>query len=96
MSKHDHSAEEKLRTLGQRLQQGWAKLHPVTDQEMAAVNEALEKQWEQTHQADATKSQTEASPPTTSLPSQSQQEQKPDKARAQDSESQDHDHEQSQ
>ena len=90
MPKSIRSAEEKLRTLGQRLRQGWAKLHPVTDKEMRAVDEALEKQWAQTHPADATKARAETTlPPAASL-SQSQAEQKPDQSPAAESESQDH------
>ena len=66
MSKPHHRAEEKLRTLGQHVRQGWAKLHPVTDKEMRAVDAALEKQWQQTYPADATKAQAATASPSQS------------------------------
>ena len=41
------SAEKKLQKLGQKVRQGWAKLHPLKDQEMNAVREAMQRQFEQ-------------------------------------------------
>ena len=38
------SAEKKLQKLGQKVRQGWAKLHPLKDQEMNAVREAMQRQ----------------------------------------------------
>jgi hypothetical protein len=92
MSKPNHSAEEKLRALGQQLRQAWAKQHPVTDKERRAVDAALEKQWQQTHPADATKGQADSPSPSPSPgPSQT-----PEQTPSQPSQRQDHDHEQSQ
>jgi hypothetical protein len=92
MSKPNHSAEEKLRALGQQLRQAWARQHPVTDKERRAVDAALEKQWAQTHTADATKGLAESPSPSPSPePSQT-----PEQTPSQPSQSQDHGHEQSQ
>ena len=44
-------AAEALRKLGQRVQHGLTKLHPVTDRQMAKVREAVRQHWEQTHPA---------------------------------------------
>ena len=92
MSKPNHSAEEKLRTLGQQLRQAWARQHPVTDKERRAVDAALEKQWAQTHTADATKGLAESPSPSPS-PEQSPT---PEQTPSQHDKRQDHDHEQSQ
>ena len=92
MSKPNHSAEEKLRALGQQLRQAWARQHPVTDKERRAVDAALEKQWAQTHTADATKGLAESPSPSPSPePSQT-----PEQTPSQPSQRQDHGHEQSQ
>ena len=92
MAKPNHSAEEKLRALGQQLRQAWARQHPVTDKERRAVDAALEKQWAQTHTADATKGLAESPSPSPSPePSQT-----PAQTPSQPSQSQDHGHEQSQ
>lgn len=48
----DHSdAEAKLQKLAQRLHRGWAKLHPATTKELAAVRAVVQEQWEQEHRA---------------------------------------------
>jgi hypothetical protein len=33
--------EKSLETLGRRVREGWAKLHPVTEKQLDAVHEAL-------------------------------------------------------
>lgn len=42
-----HTAEAKLRRLGQRLRQGWTALHPATREELDQVRNAVRLQWEQ-------------------------------------------------
>ncbi len=42
--------ERKLEKLADRLDDGWAKLHPVTEKELARVREAVRKQWENERQ----------------------------------------------
>jgi hypothetical protein len=40
-------SEAKLRKLATRLRRGWAKLHPATKKELAAVREEVREQWKQ-------------------------------------------------
>lgn len=49
MADENIKAAQALRKLGQRVQHGLTKLHPVTDRQMAKVREAVRQQWEQTH-----------------------------------------------
>ena len=51
MADESLKAAEALRKLGQRVQHGLTKLHPVTDQQMAKVREAVRQHWKQTHPA---------------------------------------------
>ena len=53
MADQNRQLREKLRKLGRRAQQGWAKLHPVTEKQLAKVREAVIQQWDQTHAAQA-------------------------------------------
>ena len=53
MADQNRQLREKLRKLGRRVQQGWAKLHPVTEKQLAKVREAVIHQWDQTHAAEA-------------------------------------------
>ncbi len=39
-------SESKLRKLGVRLRQAWAKQHPLTPKELETVRQAVRKQWE--------------------------------------------------
>ena len=57
-------AAQALRKLGRQVQDGLTRLHPVTDQQMAKVREAVRQQWEQTHPAQD-KSQTSQTASTT-------------------------------
>ena len=47
MTDQEHESEANLGLLSKRLHAGWAKLHPATAKERAAVREAVRKQWEQ-------------------------------------------------
>ena len=49
MSDDNKKAAANLRKLGERVRAGWAKLHPVTAKQLAAVRAAVAKQWEQEH-----------------------------------------------
>ena len=40
-------AEAKLKQLAERLRQGWAVRHPVSEETVAAVRQAVKQQWEQ-------------------------------------------------
>lgn len=51
MSEKKTKAAQALRKLGRQVQHGLTRLHPVTDQQMAKVREAIRQQWEQTHPA---------------------------------------------
>ena len=53
MADQNKQVREKLRKLGRRVQQGWAKLHPVSEKQLAKVREAVMRQWDQTHPAHA-------------------------------------------
>jgi hypothetical protein len=86
MADHENTPEEKLRKLGRSLRQGWTKLYPVTNKEMARVREAVREHWEQTHPA---QSETEEAPPSsTSLAKTSRR----SKTQSQSHKSQSHDH----
>lgn len=39
-------SEAKLQKLAQRLHRGWAKLHPATEKDLAAVRAVVRQQWE--------------------------------------------------
>ena len=39
-------SESKLRKLGEKLRQAWAKQHPLTPKELETVRQAVRKQWE--------------------------------------------------
>ena len=39
--------ENKLRKFSERLHRGWAKLHPVTEQHLDVVRQAVRQQWAQ-------------------------------------------------
>lgn len=49
MSDDNKKAAANLRKLGERVRAGWAKLHPVSAKQLAAVHAAVAKQWEQEH-----------------------------------------------
>jgi hypothetical protein len=49
MSDDNRKAAANLRKLGERVRAGWAKLHPVSAKQLAAVRAAVVKQWEQEH-----------------------------------------------
>ena len=49
MSDDNTKAAAKLSQLGDRARVGWAKLHPVSEQHLAAVRAAVRQQWEQEH-----------------------------------------------
>jgi hypothetical protein len=49
MSDENRQAAANLRKLGERARAGWAKLHPVSAKQLAAVRAAVAKQWEQEH-----------------------------------------------
>lgn len=38
-------AERKLRQLGERVRQGWAVQHPLSESELAAVRAVVKQQW---------------------------------------------------
>jgi hypothetical protein len=42
-------AEAKLRKLGERLRQAWARERPLTQEESETVRQAVRTQWEQGH-----------------------------------------------
>lgn len=42
--------EGDLAKLGKRLRQGWAKVHPVSDREKAAVTQVVREEWEKEQQ----------------------------------------------
>ena len=45
MSEDYSQTEAKLAKLSKRLHQGWAKLHPATDKDLAAVREIVTQHW---------------------------------------------------
>ncbi len=47
MSEDNTKAAANLRQLGERVRTGWAKLHPVSEKQLAAVRAAVVKQWAQ-------------------------------------------------
>ena len=49
MSDDNKKAAANLRKLGERVRAGYAKLHPVSAKQLAAVRAAVVKQWEQEH-----------------------------------------------
>lgn len=49
MSEDNKKAAANLSKLGERFRIGWAKLHPVTAKQRAAVRAAVAQQWEQEH-----------------------------------------------
>jgi hypothetical protein len=77
-------AEKKLRQLGKRVRQGLAKLHPVTDQQMGRVREAVRQRWEQTQKSRAKTQSPEATSTARCEPKHSRGQQQ--------SKSQSHDH----
>jgi hypothetical protein len=60
MPKKANQAKEKLETLAEHLRRGWKKLHPVKDELLEKVREAVRKQWDQEQSAkrEKTKSRT--------------------------------------
>lgn len=66
MSNDNTKAEAKLRKLGERVRAGWAKLHPVSEKQLAAVRAAVRQEWEQEHagKLGAKASQSATQPPT--------------------------------
>jgi hypothetical protein len=59
---NDHTeTERKLEKLAERLHDGWAKLHPVTEKELAGVHQAVREQWEKEQKIE--KSMAEAKEP---------------------------------
>src|SRR6185295_6790170 len=46
MPDQNTDAEAKLRKLGQRLRQAWAKQHPITERSLDTVKNAIREQWE--------------------------------------------------
>ena len=53
MADDNTRAVRALRALARRVEHGLTKLHPVTEQQLAKVREAVRQQWEQTHPARA-------------------------------------------
>ena len=47
MSDNLAQSEAKLQKLAKHLHRGWAKLHPATENDLAAVREVVRQQWEQ-------------------------------------------------
>lgn len=47
MDNQERDAEAALRTLAKRLQQGWAKMHPVPENVMQRVRDAVKQQWQE-------------------------------------------------
>jgi len=66
-------AEKALRKLGQYFHRGLPKLHPMTDQQMSKVRDAVRQQWEQTHKGQAQNSASLTSSPSRSKTKQQQQ-----------------------
>ena len=51
MAEDPSNDEAKLKLLGQRVREGWSKLHPPTDQHRAAVREVVRQQIGRVQQA---------------------------------------------
>jgi hypothetical protein len=49
MSKEDEKAEAKLARLGERLERGFAKLHPISEKHLEAVRQAVRERWQENH-----------------------------------------------
>jgi hypothetical protein len=47
MVKKARQAKENLESLAEHLRRGWQKLHPVTDQQLEKVRDAVRKQWDE-------------------------------------------------
>ena len=56
--------ENKLRKFSERLHRGWAKLHPVTEQQLDVVRQAVRQQWAQEQRPAQDVAREEASPQT--------------------------------
>ena len=92
MSDEHRQAEAKLRKLGQRVRQGWAKLYPVSEQQLAKVRAAVRQQWEQTHAGQGKSKEQEAGHPAHGTKAHSSQHTHRNKSRRQEkSPSRDHD-----
>ena len=75
MAEENIKATEALRKLGHRVQHGLTKLHPVTDQQMAKIREAVRQQWKQSHTA-SEQSQISTTVPTVQQKTKRQQQDK--------------------
>ena len=64
MPEQNTDAEAKLKKLGQRLRQGWAKQHPVPQQSIDTVRDAVRQEWER-EQAVAQRTTGRQGPPKT-------------------------------
>ena len=47
MPDNERESEAKLRKLGERFRQGWAKLHPLKESQLQGVRRAIRHEWEQ-------------------------------------------------
>jgi hypothetical protein len=64
MPNQNTDAESALKKLGQRLRQGWAKMHPIPDQSLETVRNAVRDQWKQEQNVKREKKPTQAPPKT--------------------------------
>lgn len=77
MSDDNTRAAAKLRKLGEKVREGWARLHPVSEKQLAAVRAAVRQQWQQEHgsksrvQSQRTAKQTQAAQDQTSAQAES-------------------------
>jgi hypothetical protein len=55
MAKQNPDAELALHKLGQRIRDGWAKKHAVSDKSLETVKDAVSEQWEQEQKAEREK-----------------------------------------
>ena len=85
-------AEAKLQKLARRLHQGWAKTHPATEKELAAVRAAIQAQWEQEQKIRQNIENAQAQDSQSSPQNQSTQQSKSNQSQNQTKQSQDEDH----
>ena len=91
MADQNKQVREKLRKLGHRAQQGWAKLHPVSEKHLAKVREAVMRQWDQTHATQAKTENLDQAEATPAAQRRKRQTQGSKQRRAQQDRSQSHD-----
>lgn len=46
MPNENTSAEDKLRKLGQRIRDGWAKKHPTSEKQLQTIRGVIREEWE--------------------------------------------------